>query len=198
MPFADWKGSAFERYLLPIIPAGAKLSRNSKLTPEKIGKVPGKWTSEGWVGFHGWQEYTATAADLERWAKWYKDVPETIGMCLGDYIFIDLDITDEALAARMKMLALFSLGAAPIRCRSNSSKCGLLYRLDHARSSRFIRKSRLAFEKDGVQHAIEVLGKGEQFVVEGLHPSGVVHQWTTHPLHFELTPITPEKIAWHS
>jgi hypothetical protein len=62
--FKKWEGTEFQAYILPNIPAGAKLKppdaegkHGSKLKPEQLGKIPGRWSSEAkaWTGFHGWQ-----------------------------------------------------------------------------------------------------------------------------------------------
>ena len=42
MKFAD---TDFEPYILPIIPSGAKLTANSTLNEEQLGKIPGEWVS---------------------------------------------------------------------------------------------------------------------------------------------------------
>jgi hypothetical protein len=55
-----WKfaGTDFERYILPIIPAGAKLKDGSKINPGQLGKIPGMWLSDErvWIGFKDWSK----------------------------------------------------------------------------------------------------------------------------------------------
>src|SRR5215472_1097834 len=131
MALSDWRGTPFVPYLLPIIPATAKIDHDiSKLSEDKIGKLPGKWHSpKGWIGFSKWQEYRATEKDLDKWATWYthEKVPDTIGMRAGDFIFVDIDVRDHELAQKIAAAFMLEIGLAPMRTRSNSSKCGLLY-----------------------------------------------------------------------
>jgi len=71
-PFSDFSKfieTDFESYILPIIPAGAPLA--SKLSPDSVGKVPGRWLAEqrAWVGFKGWSKHYiyARASSLKHW-----------------------------------------------------------------------------------------------------------------------------------
>lgn len=40
--FLKYIGTPFERWILPIIPAGAELIEDGSLTPENLGKIPGR------------------------------------------------------------------------------------------------------------------------------------------------------------
>ncbi|MDE2096282.1 MAG: hypothetical protein KGL39_03485 [Patescibacteria group bacterium] len=193
MAFSDWKGTAFEPYLLPIIPAGSKINHAiSKLSDDKVGKLPGKWVdNNGWVGFPKWQEHRATGKELDWWERWYFDQPcATIGMRTGDYLFVDIDVTDAEVAEKIQAAMLVMLGPAPIRTRPNSAKRGMLYQLDTKRALSRIRKSRFVFNYLFEEHAVEILGDGEQFVCEGMHPSGVLHRWNEPVQTTPLTAIT--------
>ena len=48
MPFMDYDGTDLVPYILPIIPVGAPLSPRSKLTPDRIGRIPGP-AARRWV-----------------------------------------------------------------------------------------------------------------------------------------------------
>jgi hypothetical protein len=65
------------------------------------------------------------------------------------------------------------LGPAPIRKRSDSSRLLLLYRASTGEPS----KRTL----NGNQGKVELLGRGQQFVGYGLHPSGTPYQWNFDP-----------------
>ena len=73
MPFKDYKNSPLLSWLVPIIPKGAKLSPKSSLTPERIGKIPGRWTDEGWVGFEGFTKHRTTAKLCDAFDAYFKD-----------------------------------------------------------------------------------------------------------------------------
>jgi len=55
--FKDYEKSPLMPDILPIIPKDGKLSPRSKLTPERIGKIPGIWTDDGWIGFPNWTRH---------------------------------------------------------------------------------------------------------------------------------------------
>src|SRR5438128_12551276 len=65
------------------------------------------------------------------------------------------------------------LGPAPIRKRSDSSRSLLLYRASTGEPS----KRTL----NGNHGKVELLGRGQQFVAYGLHPSGTPYQWNFDP-----------------
>jgi hypothetical protein len=58
MAFQQYKGTPFETSLLPIIPKDARLSPNSGILPDNIGKIPGLYYPHAgvWSGFAGWSK----------------------------------------------------------------------------------------------------------------------------------------------
>lgn len=82
---------------------------------------------------------------------------------------VDVDIEDRAISEQATSLALTMLGAAPIRYRSNSAKCALFYRAANGEPRKI--------KRSGNHGAIEILGKGQQVVVDGIHPSGAAYEW---------------------
>jgi hypothetical protein len=173
--FRRWFEAGFGSELVPIIPPGAELHRQSTIDRGMLGKIPGKWTLNGWYGFKGWQELSPTVADLKEWQAWGAGV----GMQGRNFPAIDVDISDPILADEVSALIRKCLGAGPVRTRKNSPRRLHMFRL--AYGSEPLRKKRLAFcDKNGVKHAVELLGMGQQYVVEGLHPSGVPYQWDEH------------------
>src|SRR5580704_15161348 len=122
MPFEALKGTPFWRYVLPIMPAGVKIHPKSELTPEHCGKNPGKWRREGWIGFAKWQEHDSEHdGSTVYWPGWYRaeGKPETIGLRTGDYVALDLDVTDKDLVDLALGFASIHLGLAPRRFREN-------------------------------------------------------------------------------
>jgi hypothetical protein len=82
---------------------------------------------------------------------------------------IDIDIDDRECASRCCGIIVGRFGEAPVRIRSNSSRCLILYRAAVGEPPKVV----LA----GTHGKIEVLGKGQQFVAYGMHPSGVELEW---------------------
>jgi hypothetical protein len=178
MPFRDYVGTDFVPYLLPIIPHGAPLSPKTKqLTPEKIGKIPGRRLPDGWVGFPNWQTHHASDAVLTPYARWYADQPcETIGINSTFFLGADSDFDNPVVRDIVIDEYVKRFGLAPIRTRPNSFKILIPLRL--VPRSQPVTKIRRAYEDAwGTKGALEVLGRGEQWVMEGMHPSGVQFEW---------------------
>jgi hypothetical protein len=90
---------------------------------------------------------------------------------------LDIDVDDPEVSATIKHLAFEMLGHAPVRSRENSSRILLLYGAETGEPSKRV--------LSGLKGKIEILGKGQQFVALGIHPSGVQFTWqpeleTTH------------------
>lgn len=109
-----------------------------------------------------------------------QDPPECIGMppvshALNTGILcdglraIDIDVDDADVAQRCRAMVVHRFGEAPIRMRRNSPRCLILYRATEGAPSKLV----LA----GTRGKIEVLGKGQQFVAFGRHPSGADLEW---------------------
>lgn len=147
--------------LIPIIPPEAPLSERSKIREKDRGKVPGRKNGASWAGFPKWQDYQATREDLATWHKWRANC----GLRTGDVFGLDVDITDEPVSSDICEFIQRRVGRAPMRI-GNAPKALLVYRCD---SPTYKRKARFRLP-DGSEHAIELLGKGQQFVAHGVHP----------------------------
>lgn len=155
--------------LVPIIPPNATLSANTKVRNSDRGKVPGKMLPDGtWIGFKRWTEYQSSEKDYDRWYEWGAGV----GIVCGEVFAVDIDVTDSILAAKIRQMVHASFGPAPVRI-GRPPKSLLVYRCTDE-----IKKHRLDFMgSDGKKHAIEILGKGQQFVAHGMHPCGKPYSW---------------------
>ncbi|MFL9934261.1 phage/plasmid primase, P4 family [Paraburkholderia sp. RL18-103-BIB-C] len=146
--------------LVSVVPPGAKLSPNSKLKPDALGKVPGMRALGGlWHGYD-WQK--AGRATLRDVAQWQAD-GANVGMRAGSFPAIDIDCTDPALVAVIRMLAVTHLGAAPER-QGRAPKTLRIYR-----SATPFGRMRLWI--GGRKHLVEILGDGQQYVIAGIHPT---------------------------
>jgi hypothetical protein len=180
MSFHDYKDSPFCSFVLPIVPTDAKLSPYSKLDQDDLGKIPGYKSGNGWVGFRGWSKFTAKPKTLDAWAQQYLEdgLAETIGLQAQELPACDVDIEDVQAAKIVGDLAAKHLGSAPKRTRPNSQRFLLQYRIKHG--TPWITKRRLAFIHPGRPEeimAVEILGKGQQYLIEGMHPSSVLYEW---------------------
>jgi hypothetical protein len=181
--FTDYIDTPFQPYILPIIPRGAKLSPHSKLTPDRIGKIPGIRYPEGWGGFGKqvpWQKHVSTARFLNGLDDRYlrDGLVPTIGVQARILIAVDIDFDNPEFAELIMKLACEDLGVAPVRFRSNSAKILLPYRLKEEHGARGVTKQRALYRTMfGEEGAVEILGAGQQWLIEGMHPSGVLYEW---------------------
>lgn len=156
------------KHLLPIIPHDATISEYSRTLQGRedvLGKNPGKLVSDGWVGFHAWQKHEPSAQDI---TDWHDFQAGGIGMRCHDVVAVDIDITDENLGDLVVAEALTHLGFAPTRI-GNWPKRLMLFKL--AVPGSWPTKKKLDFtDWNGTDHAVELLGAVQQFVVAGIHP----------------------------
>lgn len=152
------------RDLVSVIPPEANLSPNSKIKPDSRGKAPGRRGPHGWAGYP-WQTEPCTMADAERMERDHSNV----GLSAAFFPALDIDCTDDALAAIVEKVALEVLGQAPQRI-GRFPKRLLMYRTDEP-----FGRMRLWIKHNKTQHLVEMLGQGQQFVVAGIHPATNEH-----------------------
>jgi putative DNA primase/helicase len=186
--------------LLPILPPTATLSPHTNVDKGDRGKVPGLYnkTANDWRGFKGWTKKTTSDEQIAKWGTW----PGVgVGLRAARTPGVDIDSNYEALVTAIEHACRHELGPAPVRGREGSARRLLVYRL--ANGCAAITKQRIAWTMPGSDevHAVELLGDGQQYVIEGVHPSGKPYVWRsggalhTHR-HEDLTPITPGD--WHT
>lgn len=179
-PFDRWALGGWTPWLLPIIPPDGVLSARSSIKPGDAGKIPGQMNRAGhWTGFPKWASLTTTKADLARWGSW----PGVgVGLRTGQVVAVDIDVTDQTVSAALASLARQKLGAAPART-GRAPKTLLLYGLAPGETPP--RKMRVAFtlpSDPATVHAVEILGQGQQCVVQGIHPgTGRPYYWDQDP-----------------
>jgi P4 family phage/plasmid primase-like protien len=170
--------------LVSVIPPGAELSANSAIDPKMLGKVPGKRGQDGkWFGY----SFTRETPSREL-AETIDRTGANVGL-LGDrFPALDIDVDSVALCRAVVGLAAEILGYAPVRS-SRGPRRLLVFRADES----FTRMALVVTHK-GKSHLIEMLGKGRQYLVHGMHPKGRPYGWIDMPLWewqpSELTLIT--------
>ena len=176
--FKDYKGTPFVPFILPIIPRGSPLSPGSKLLPEKIGKIPGRRDPATglWAGVP-WNIWTSTDKMLDTMSGWYADRPmETVAIRSDELVAVDMDSDNPLVAEIAEMTAIEKLGFTTRRVRDGTPKFLLCYRWKPG--TPFIRKARdVVQDADGGLHPVEILARGEQWLMEGEHPSGNHYSW---------------------
>lgn len=160
--------------ILPIIPFDAKLSPLSRVREGDKGKVPGKKNGSGeWSGYPAWQELGKPGKeDLAKWGKW---TGAGVGLACGKLIAFDIDVMDADVSRELSAHVRRMVGESPSRT-GRPPKVLLAYRCSEDTPKRRI-KFRLP---DGSEHAVELLGKGQQFVAHGVHPGTKRrYRWST-------------------
>jgi hypothetical protein len=129
-------------------------------------KVPGSYISGEWRPYKDWSRHCVRETqtmEVDIWSRW----PEAgIGIACGRIVGVDIDIVqDAAIASRVEALARRLLGDTPALRIGLAPKRMLVYRTETPFGG---------FKK----HPIEILGRGQQFVAEGVHPeTGQPYYW---------------------
>ena len=185
-PMVVWFDNGYTD-LISVTPPDATLAPQSKLSADQRGKAPGRRNRNGtWAGYD-WRRYTATRNDVRRWS----GEGANIGLRAGRFPGVDIDTLDAGLALAIERVALETLGPAPVRF-GRSPKRLLMYRTPEP----FARMRLMIEDKAGVQHLVEVLGEGQQYLVYGTHPvTRQPYHWTTAvPAASALTAITASDV----
>lgn len=147
--------------LVCVLPPNARLSPKSKIAPASRGKSPGKPNSFGeWSGYP-WQGHQPTLRDILTWTKHGANV----GLQAAHYPAIDIDVTNPEIADLIEAEAVRCLGPAPVRI-GRAPKRLLMYW-----TAEPFPKMQLRFTVEGVEHLVELLGNGQQYVIGGIHPA---------------------------
>lgn len=161
--------------LCAIIPPDGELSPQSKIDPSQRGKIPGRKNHSGTWGGYDWINFSPERKHVARWDADGAGIGIVCGVGETPVIGIDIDVTDDRLSQRIMALAEETLGPAPVRT-GRWPKTLLPYQLDVLSGPVTWRKFR--FRIDGVEHLVEVRGKGQQFVAVGVHPAtGEPYTW---------------------
>ena len=131
---------------------------NHPSIPEKArGKRP---SEPGWQTTVGMPAYRADALNT--------------GILTGAVRALDIDVEDPAVVTEIVAMAEHLFGQTIVRWRKNSARRLLPYRSETADARKII--VLLACGK------LEFLGRGQQFVGFGRHPSGADYEWQRRPL----------------
>jgi hypothetical protein len=197
--FKDYKGTPFVSYILPIIPKGEPLSEASGLTQEMLGKIPGlrNPNTGQWAGFD-WPRFIVDDGTLDIFAGWYANRPcETVAINARELIAVDSDGDNIVVAAITRETLNDTLGWSVERVREGSFKFLRCYRLVGA--TPLTKKRDVVQDESGTRYPCEILAHGQQWLMEGEHPSGNHYEWVlgVRPvdLKWENIPeVTAEKV----
>lgn len=161
--------------LLPIIPPGAKVASKSAVDAKQVGKIPGRYDAktQQWWGLTGAWPTNGVSEQLQAEAATWPT--ENVGLRAELWPAVDVDVATDEARELIEGLLNFYLGTAPVRVRANSPRALFVFRKTGEEP---IRKMRIVFkDTDGNEHAVEILGLGQQYLVAGTHPSGTDYTW---------------------
>ena len=169
--------------LVSVIPPGAKLSPNSKVAEESVGKAPGIKNNQGlWHGYH-WQ----SAVTTERDAAIMDLHGANVGLKAGRYPGVDIDCTDPMLSDMIVAKCTELLGKTPIRTGLAPKRLLMCATLEP------FARMRIRFTYDRRQHLVEILGEGNQYVIKGTHPkTNLPYTWDSDIIQTPLASLTKE------
>ena len=124
--------------------------------------------------FKGWEQIRADHDLLDEWLeKGYGKCG--VGILTANTPAVDIDVKDEELARYMEEWVHEHVGIAPVRL-GNAPKRLLLFR---AEEGSFTKINAMKYiDQDGLDHKVEILADGQQFVAYAIHPdTGKPYQW---------------------
>lgn len=143
----------------------AEIAPDSKL--QSVGKVPSRYNSRRQVvGIAQWTKHQTTLGEIERWKQQpdYALAVQTRGIVKA----IDIDVDDPVKSAAIREAITEMIGPCPVRYRDNSGRLLIPIRYEEPLPKRVLPVH------GGM---IEILGDGQQFIADGLHPSGSRYKW---------------------
>jgi len=114
----------------------------------------------------GWQDIQPTQVLINSWADNYANATNT-GILTSTIPAIDIDVLDPAVANELQEIVERMIGASAVRT-GQAPKRAMLFRVDEP----FDKISTPVFvSPDGRTHKVEILCRGQQIVVNGIHPN---------------------------
>lgn len=142
------------------------------------GKVPGLPIDDGWKPFNVVRKYNYVGGNI-RQSEWaVAESGANVGLNARKVPGLDVDCTDEAMAKLLRETVEALFGSVLYRV-GKAPKHLIPFRLV---GDEELHKVVLKFRAPGAKensnaHQIELLASGQQYVVEGKHPSGVDYSW---------------------
>jgi hypothetical protein len=111
-----------------------------------------------------WPNIVATDTIISEWARDYPGHTNT-GILTRTTPALDIDVTDEEVAEELEALAEDMIGKSAVRI-GRAPKRAMVFRTDTS----FDKVSAVLVAPNGGRHKVEILGSGQQIVVNGIHP----------------------------
>jgi hypothetical protein len=171
--FLDWGNAGFSGELIPLC------------GPHHACASPGKRPH-----IVGWQDLRVTPAMVAAWSAAHRG---NVGLRTRTFPAVDIDVDDAAIASACENVIENAVGSTARRTRDNTHRRLLLFQL----SGHPFDKLTIRFTIPGGARAqVEILAKGQQAVVAGIHHTGEALQWSAgQPVVRELATITAHQVV---
>ena len=142
----------------------------------------------------GWQNIDSTP---ELVSQWIGEMPEFgIGVLCSKTAAVDMDCRDKSVNNKLLHWLKNNVGLGAIRI-GESPKCVAPFQ--NIEGFKKMRSSEFQSE-DGVKHAVEILGDGQQFVAYGIHPATLKpYEWVSGPtladVFYDDLPVLTSELA---
>jgi hypothetical protein len=165
------------KFLIPVAPPGVSIGINASLTPDVLGKAPGRYHrgKDQWGGLSGKILVTGTSReDFEEFETWPTG---NVGVLGKAFPGIDSDAQNEA-AARVVARAIHDTfrDLAAVRLRGKNHRLLYAYAARNWKDDP-VRTRHITYKIDGVESKLDIIGNGGQYLIAGIHPSGDEYGW---------------------
>jgi putative DNA primase/helicase len=172
--------------LVSVIPPDAGLLPRSKIPAEARGKSPGLRYSSGLWGGYAWQSYQLNRDEVAR----VDATGANIGLRAERFPAIDIDVLDPKLAELVASIIESNTGSRWYRIGLPPKRL-YPFRLEGEPFGRM----RLEIRSGEKRYMVEVLGRGQQYVVGGRHPAGTNYSWSGPLVPANELPVLSEEKA---
>lgn len=182
MTAVEWSQRGFGD-LIPVIPPGVEIAKNSSLPKDAAGKAPGVRRDDGkWVGLADWRQKKVSSDRID-------SMGANLGLRTRTYPCLDVDVLDAGLVELIHVVAEEYLGMIlPCWRVGAAPKRAYIFRLSGAPFERIRRE----WMYKGRRCLVEFLGDGQQVVIDGTHRSGRPYEWSEYPTADGLVSIDAE------
>ena len=174
--FAD--AGISQQFLIPVAPPGAKIGQTAILTENVLGKAPGRYdpNSGTWAGLSG-DILTRGVSRAE--ATKFLDWPTgNVGILGAAYPAIDSDAQspEAADAVHAAVRATFGTFRPAVRLRGKNDRLLYAFKARDWKNAP-VRTRHVTYEVGGVESGLDIIGRGNQYLIDGTHPSGDAYGW---------------------
>ena len=133
------------------------------------------------VFLENWRQTKVDDEQISRWESEHPDWGNT-GVLLGNVVCIDIDILDQAIADTVQRHVEEIVGSAPRLVRvGQAPKRAIIFQVAAEPFTKLTTGPHV--DSKGVEHRVEILCDGQQFIAAGTHPvTNLPYTWLGKPL----------------